>query len=119
MGQIRQLEEHVADKIAAGEVIERPLSVIKELLENSLVAGADFIEIEIKEGGTSLIRVKDNGSGMDKDDLQIAFSRHATSKITEFQDLYRLNTFGFRGEALPSIAAVSQVEMQRCTAKKP
>ncbi len=118
MGQIRQLEKHVADKIAAGEVIERPLSVIKELLENSLDAGADFIEIEIKEGGTSLIRVKDNGSGMDKDDLQIAFQRHATSKITEFQDLYRLNTFGFRGEALPSIAAVSQVEMRSCTAEE-
>ena len=118
MGQIRQLEAHVADKIAAGEVIERPLSVIKELLENSLDAGADFIEIEIKEGGTSLIRVKDNGSGMDKDDLQIAFQRHATSKITEFQDLYRLNTFGFRGEALPSIAAVAQVEMRSCTAEE-
>ena len=115
MGQIKLLEEHVADKIAAGEVIERPLSVVKELLENSLDAGADFIEIEIKEGGTSLIRVKDNGKGMDEADMQLAFQRHATSKIREFQDLYKLNTFGFRGEALPSIAAVAQVEMNSCT----
>lgn len=116
MGQIKLLEEHIADKIAAGEVIERPLSVVKELLENSLDAGADFIEIEIKEGGTSLIRVKDNGKGMDEADMRLAFQRHATSKIREFQDLYKLNTFGFRGEALPSIAAVAQVEMNSCTA---
>lgn len=115
MGQIKRLEEHIADKIAAGEVIERPLSVVKELLENSLDAGADFIEIEIREGGTGLIRVKDNGKGMDAEDLQLAFERHATSKIREFQDLYRLNTFGFRGEALPSVAAVAQVEMISCT----
>lgn len=115
MGQIKRLEEHIADKIAAGEVIERPLSVVKELLENSLDAGADFIEIEIREGGTGLIRVKDNGKGMDAEDLQLAFERHATSKIRKFQDLYRLNTFGFRGEALPSVAAVAQVEMISCT----
>ena len=116
MGQIKVLEEHIADKIAAGEVVERPLSVVKELLENSLDAGADFVEIEIREGGVSLIRVKDNGKGMDADDLRLAFARHATSKIQEFQDLFRLNTFGFRGEALPSIAAVAQVEMTSCTA---
>lgn len=115
MGLIKRLESHIADKIAAGEVIERPLSVVKELLENSLDAGADTIEIEIREGGTNLIRVKDNGKGMDADDLRLAFERHATSKITEFQDLFRLNTFGFRGEALPSIATVSQVEMTSCT----
>lgn len=118
MGQVKLLEEHIADKIAAGEVIERPLSVVKELLENSLDAGADFIEIEIREGGTSLIRVKDNGKGMDEADLQLAFQRHATSKIREFQDLFRLQTFGFRGEALPSIAAVAQVEMISCTAQE-
>ena len=118
MGQIKLLEEHIADKIAAGEVIERPLSVVKELLENSLDAEADFIEIEIREGGTSLIRVKDNGKGMDEADLQLAFQRHATSKIREFQDLFRLQTFGFRGEALPSIAAVAQVEMISCTAQE-
>ena len=116
MGQIKVLEEHIADKIAAGEVVERPLSVVKELLENSLDAGADFVEIEIREGGVSLIRVKDNGKGMDADDLRLAFARHATSKIQEFQDLFRLDTFGFRGEALPSIAAVAQVEMTSCTA---
>lgn len=116
MGLIKQLESHIADKIAAGEVIERPLSVVKELLENSLDAGADTIEIEIREGGTNLIRVKDNGRGMDADDLRLAFERHATSKITEFQDLFRLNTFGFRGEALPSIATVAQVEMTSATA---
>lgn len=118
MGQIKLLEEHIADKIAAGEVIERPLSVVKELLENSLDAGADFIEIEIREGGTSFIRIKDNGKGMDEADLQLAFQRHATSKIREFQDLFRLQTFGFRGEALPSIAAVAQIEMISCTAQE-
>ena len=118
MGQIKLLEEHIADKIAAGEVIERPLSLVKELLENSLDAGADFIEIEIREGGTNLIRIKDNGKGMDEADLQLAFQRHATSKIREFQDLFRLQTFGFRGEALPSIAAVAQVEMISCTAQE-
>ncbi len=118
MGQIKLLEEHIAHKIAAGEVVERPLSVAKELLENSLDAGADFVEIEIRDGGTGLIRVKDNGKGMDEDDLKLAFQRHATSKIREFQDLYQLNTFGFRGEALPSIAAVAQVEMTSCTAEE-
>ena len=118
MGLIKRLESHIADKIAAGEVIERPLSVVKELLENSLDAGADTIEVEIREGGVSLIRVKDNGRGMDGDDLRLAFERHATSKISEFQDLFRLNTFGFRGEALPSIATVAQVEMTSCTANE-
>ena len=118
MGLIKRLESHIADKIAAGEVIERPLSVVKELLENSLDAGADTIEVEIREGGVSLIRVKDNGKGMDGDDLRLAFERHATSKISEFQDLFRLNTFGFRGEALPSIATVAQVEMTSCTANE-
>ena len=115
MGQIKQLAKQIADKIAAGEVIERPLSVVKELLENSLDAGADFVEIEIQDGGTRLIRIRDNGKGMDADDLHMAFTRHATSKIDEFQDLFSLTTFGFRGEALPSIAIVSQVEMQSCT----
>ncbi len=118
MGLIKRLESHIADKIAAGEVIERPLSVVKELLENSLDAGADTIEIEIKDGGTGLIRIKDNGKGMDGDDLKLAFERHATSKISEFQDLFKLNTFGFRGEALPSIATVAQVEMTSCTANE-
>ena len=119
MANIRVLDDLLANKIAAGEVVERPLSVVKELLENSLDAGADFIEIEIRDGGTSLIRVKDNGKGMDADDLKLAFQRHATSKIWEFQDLYRLTTFGFRGEALPSVAAVAQVEMISCSKEEP
>lgn len=114
MGIIKILDSQTADKIAAGEVIERPLSVVKELLENSLDAKATNIEIEIKEGGISLIAVRDNGLGMDKDDLQIAFMRHATSKIRDMKDLYALNTFGFRGEALASIAAVAQIEMSSC-----
>lgn len=115
MGMIQVLDQHIADKIAAGEVIERPLSVVKELLENSIDAGADQIEIEIRDGGVGLIRVRDNGCGMDAGDLQIAFKRHATSKIREFQDLFQLHTFGFRGEALPSVAAVAQVEAISCS----
>ena len=111
MGRIKLLDRPTADKIAAGEVVERPLSVVKELLENSIDAGADFIEIEIRDGGVGLIRIKDNGCGMDGEDLQLAFERHATSKIQQIQDIYQLETFGFRGEALPSIAAVAQVEM--------
>lgn len=116
MGRIKLLSRPTADKIAAGEVIERPLSVVKELLENSIDAGADYIEIEIRDGGVGLIRIKDNGCGMDGEDLALAFERHATSKIQEVQDLYRLQTFGFRGEALPSIAAVAQVEMSSSSA---
>lgn len=119
MGAIKLLEPNIADQIAAGEVIERPLSVVKELLENSLDAGADTIEIEIREGGANFIRVKDNGKGMDAEDLRLAFERHATSKIATFQDLFQLNTFGFRGEALPSIATVAQVEMTSCTMDEP
>ena len=111
MSKIRVLDQHIADKIAAGEVVERPVSVVKELLENSLDAQAAFIEVTIKDGGVGLIRVKDDGLGMDGDDLAVAFERHATSKIADFNDLFTLNTFGFRGEALPSIAAVAQVEM--------
>ncbi len=111
MSKIRVLDQHIADKIAAGEVVERPVSVVKELLENSLDAQASYVEVTIKDGGVGLIRVKDDGIGMDGDDLSVAFERHATSKIADFNDLFTLNTFGFRGEALPSIAAIAQVEM--------
>jgi DNA mismatch repair protein MutL len=111
MGKIRILSEQVANQIAAGEVIDRPASVVRELLDNSIDAGADRIDIKIEEGGKRLIRLRDNGSGMDKDDMLLAFERHATSKITTFSELFSIKTLGFRGEALPSICSVSRVEI--------
>jgi DNA mismatch repair protein MutL len=104
------------NRIAAGEVVERPLSVVKELTENSIDAGASAVTVEIKDGGVAYIRVTDNGGGIPKEDARTAFLRHATSKVSEPDDLYRINTLGFRGEALSSIAAVSQVEMVTKTA---
>jgi DNA mismatch repair protein MutL len=112
---IKILPENVASKIAAGEVVNRPASVVKELLENSLDANATFIQIIIKNGGKSLIQIVDDGIGMSEDDATLAFQRHATSKISAFEDLESLNSFGFRGEALASVAAVAQVEMRTRT----
>lgn len=108
---IKLLEKKVADKIAAGEVVDRPLSVVKELVENSIDAGSTGIVVEIKKGGKAYIRVSDNGCGINADEVIIAFKRHATSKITEAEDLDSIQTLGFRGEALASIAAVSRTEL--------
>jgi DNA mismatch repair protein MutL len=112
MPRIQQLPHSVITKIAAGEVIERPASVVKELLENSIDAGSSRIDIDVEQGGTDLIRVVDNGCGIQKDDLALAFSCHATSKLTSTDDLFRVTTLGFRGEALASIGGVAQVTLQ-------
>lgn len=112
MARIHVLSEHVANKIAAGEVVERPASVLKELLENSLDAGATRIRVQVEAGGKKLIQVTDNGCGMVRDDALLAFERHATSKIKDAEDLLNIHTLGFRGEALPSIASVGRVLLE-------
>ena len=119
MPAIRILSDRVANQIAAGEVIERPAAVVKELVENSLDAGATRIEVEFRSGGRALIRVEDNGGGMAKDDALLSLERHATSKLVETADLDRLGTFGFRGEAMPSIASVAHFQMQTRPASAP
>src|SRR5438309_12033640 len=112
MARIHILSEHTANKIAAGEVVERPSSVVKELLENSLDAGATRIRIQIEAGGKKLMQITDNGVGMVRDDAMLAFERHATSKIRDAEDLLNISTLGFRGEGLPSIASVSRLRLE-------
>src|SRR5579875_3914400 len=115
MGRIRILSDQVANQIAAGEVVDRPASVVKELLENALDAGATRIRVEVEAGGRKLIRIVDNGCGMNRDDALLAFERHATSKLRTADDLLSIATLGFRGEALPSIASVARVTLETST----
>ena len=114
MSRIRILPEAIANRIAAGEVVERPASVVKELLENALDAGARSVRIEVESGGKRMIRVVDDGCGMSHDDALLAFERHATSKLRTADDLLSITTLGFRGEALPSIASVSRFLLETC-----
>ena len=111
MAKIQLLDQKTIDNIAAGEVIERPASVVKELVENAVDAKANAVTVEIKDGGMTLIRVTDNGIGIPKDQVKTAFLRHATSKIRSVEDLLSVSSLGFRGEALSSISAVAQVEL--------
>jgi DNA mismatch repair protein MutL len=118
MGRIRVLSDQVANQIAAGEVVDRPASVVKELLENALDAGANRIRVEVEAGGRKLIRISDDGCGMNRDDALLAFERHATSKLRTADDLLSIATLGFRGEALPSIASVARVTLETATGEE-
>ena len=117
MAKIKVMSENLANKIAAGEVVEKCASVVKELVENSIDAGSDNIKIELKDGGLKEIKIIDNGSGMEHEDALLSFQRHATSKLTREDDLFFINTLGFRGEALPSIASVSEVDLITCASE--
>ena len=112
MDIINLLPEHIANQIAAGEVIQRPASVVKETLENSIDSGATEIQLIIKDSGKTLIQIIDNGCGMSKNDVERCFLRHATSKIKKADDLFEIQTMGFRGEAMASIASISHVELE-------
>ncbi|MGL5917455.1 MAG: DNA mismatch repair endonuclease MutL, partial [Culicoidibacterales bacterium] len=115
MSVIQRMSEQLANKIAAGEVIERPASVVKELVENAIDAKATGIEIILEQAGTQLIQVSDNGGGMEYEDALHAFERHATSKLHDEYELFQIQTLGFRGEALPSIASIAKVTLQTST----
>ena len=118
MPHIHVLDQVTIDKIAAGEVIERPASIVKELVENAIDAGATSVKVEIKDGGISLIRIMDNGCGIPHEEVRSAFLRHSTSKIQSVEDLVHISSLGFRGEALSSIAAVTQTELITKTAEE-
>jgi DNA mismatch repair protein MutL len=115
LAKIVQLPDDLSNKIAAGEVVERPASVVKELVENAIDANSSVIEIDVEEAGLASIKVLDDGEGMDAEDCRTAFLRHATSKIKDENDLFRVRTLGFRGEALPSIASVSHLSIKTST----
>ena len=117
MAVIQRLSQHVADLIAAGEVVERPASCVKELVENAIDAGAKTVTVELQNGGMTLLRVTDDGCGMDSSDARTAFLRHATSKLHTKEDLTAIRTLGFRGEALAAISAVSRIDLLTRTAQ--
>ena len=118
MSKIQLMSEILANKIAAGEVVEKTMNVVKELVENSIDAQSDDIKIELIDSGVAQIKISDNGIGMDEEDACLAFSRHATSKLLDVEDLFNINSLGFRGEALPSIASVSHIVLKTSDGKR-
>ena len=118
MSKIKVMDESLANKIAAGEVVEKIMNVVKELVENSIDAESDEITINLIDSGTKSIEISDNGTGMDKEDAILAFSRHATSKLKKLDELFSIESLGFRGEALPSIASVSNIDLKTSNGKE-